>query len=145
MSRETAETVDGKTLKKVLVFSAAALALVAMALGVSWPLMNREGWRWLALAGAVAFVAQVGLHVALLRWREDPKKFMKAVVFGAGGRLAVIVAGLTWVAVSAPTHPVVFMLGLVGFLFGMLLIESGLENTNRFRPEFAAGEPAVRG
>lgn len=109
------------------------------------PFMNRDVWTWLAVSGGVAFAAQFGLHLALLKWREDPKRFMRAVVVGAGGRLAVVAVGLAWVAMSAPTHPVVFMLGLVGFLFGMLLIESGLENKNRYRPGFAAGDPAVRG
>lgn len=132
-------------MRRVLVFGSAALALVVAALVVSWPLLNFEVWQWLAVAGGVAFAAQFGLHLVMLKWREDPKRFVRAVVIGAGGRLAVVAVGLTWVAVSAPTHPVVFMLGLVGFLFGMLLIESGLENANRNRPDFANGDPAVRG
>lgn len=132
-------------MRGVLVFGAGSLALVATTLAASWPFVSRDVWFWLAAAGGVAFAAQFGLHLALLRWREDPLRFVRAVVIGAGGRLAVVAGGLAWVAVSAPTHPVVFMLSLVGFLFGMLLIESGLENTNRYRPGFAASDPAVRG
>ncbi len=128
-----------------MVFGASSVALVVTALGITWPFMSGEVWSWFAAAGGIALAAQLALHVILLGWRQDPKKFMKAVVTGAAVRLLLVAVGLTWVAVSNPAHPVVFLLGFVGFLFGMLLIESGLENMNRFRPGLAKGDPAVRG
>lgn len=132
-------------MKQILVFGVSSLALVAAGLAVAWPLASREVWIWIAAAGGTAFVAQLALHLVLLKWRQNPENFFKAVVAGAALRFLMVAVGLTWVAVTEPAHPVAFLLGFVGFLFGMLLIESGLENTNRFRPGFAASDPAVRG
>lgn len=132
-------------MKQILVFGVSSLALVVAALVVAWTLTSREVWVWLAAAGGTAFVAQIAVHLALQKWRQNPETFFKAVVAGAALRFLMVAGGLTWVAVTEPAHPVAFLLGFVGFLVGMLLIESGLENTNRFRPGFAASDPAVRG
>ncbi len=145
MPREARSLARTWQMKQVSVFGGSSLALVVTVLAVAWLVMSPQAWTWLAAAGGIALVSQLATHALLFGWRQDPKKFMRAVLVGAAARLMIVAVGLAWVAVSAPTHPVVFMLGLVGFLFGILLIESGLENAKRFRPGFAAGDPAVRG
>ena len=52
---------------------------------------------------------------------------------GAAARLAVVVVAVVWVAVRGHAHPLALLLGLAGFLFGMLLIEASLENSNWYR------------
>ena len=96
----------------------------------AWPLLERSSWTWLAAAGGIAFVAQLGLHLLLSRWRRDPQRFVRGILVGAVLRLLVVVTALVSVTVQGHPHPVALLLGLAGFLCGMLMVEASLDNSN---------------
>jgi len=128
--------------KQALVFCSASALLVAAILAVTWPLLDTGAWSWLARSAAVAFAVQFSLHLLFARWRTRTDRMLAGIVGGAAVRFAVVLAGVVWVVVREPEHPVAFLLGLVGFLFGMLLIEAALENMKRFRPDLGAHQAA---
>lgn len=133
-------------MRQTLVFAMLSVVLVGTVLAATWPLLDAGSWRALAIAAGAAFGVQASLHVLLKKWRERPDAFVASMVTGAAVRMVLVVAGLIWAAVGDLRHPVATLLGFVGFVFGMLLIESTLENLKRFRSEpGATPAPAGRG
>ncbi len=120
-------------MRQTWVFAAFALGLVAMVLLVARPLLGASGWTALAVAGMVGWSAQVALRLLLTPWRRDAKQFMKAIAAGAIGRMLVVAVAIVWVAVRGHAHPVLFLIGLAGFLFVLLMLEAFMENSKRFR------------
>ena len=126
-------------MRQTLVFSGVAFGLVVLVVLAAWPFLERSSWTWLVVAGAGAFAAQLLLHVVLSKWRTDPKRFVAGILLGAAARLAIVVTALVWVALRGHPHPVALLLGLAGFLCGMLMIEASLENSNWYRHLSADG------
>ena len=120
-------------MRQTSAYAGLSFALVALVVALTWPLLTAGPWMSVVAAGGIALALQVALHVALSPWRRDPKRFLKAIVAGASARFAVVVTALIWVAVRGHPHPVAFMMGLAGFVCGLLMMEATLENSNWFR------------
>jgi hypothetical protein len=119
--------------RQTLVFTGVAAGLVVLVVLGAWPFLGGGSLTWLALAGAGAFAVQLALHLGLGRLRRDPRRFFVGVLVGSAARLLAVVAAVVWVALRAHPHPLALLLGLAGFLFGMLLIEASLENSKWYR------------
>ncbi len=120
-------------MRQTWVFAAFAFGLVALVLLATLPLLSADSWTWLAVAGGAALATQLVLRLSLTAWRRDARRFMRAIAAGAIGRLVIVAAAIVLVAVWEHPHPVVFLIGLAGFLFGLLMLEGLLENSKRFR------------
>ena len=120
-------------MRQTFAYAGLGFGLVGVVVAVTWPLLAPGSWMAVVIAGGIALVLQVVLHVALSPWRRDPKRFLKAITVGAGARLILVVTALVWVSVREHTHPVAFMLGLAGFVCGLLMMEATLENSNWYR------------
>lgn len=96
--------------------------VVVTALALSpWLDPSRQGGLW--AAGAVALVIQVGAFALLVRWRERMNRFLAAWVGGTLVRLAAVGLVAWAVFLRGEPDPLTTLLGLAGYLFGMLLLE----------------------
>jgi hypothetical protein len=98
----------------------ALVGVTALALAPWLGPSRREG---LWAAGAVALVIQVGSFALLVRWRGQTNRFLAAWVGGTLARFTAV--GLVaWAIVArGEPDPLTTLLGLAGYLFGMLLLE----------------------
>ncbi len=125
-------------MRNSLTFAKAALGLIAVALAATWLLLDPASWRWVAIAAGIAMLVQGLLHLLLPKWRKDPKRFVAGILLGTTVRTLTLVVAIVWVWQTDHRHPVALLLGLAGFLFGLLLIEAGLENRRAPRAGRAA-------
>lgn len=100
--------------------SAGAIVVVALLASL---VLDRAGSMGVAVAGLVALPVQVGLFTLLARTRPGTSGFLAAWVGGMLARLVVLaVVGVVMVrSARLPGAPT--LLGLVGFFFGMVLME----------------------
>ena len=110
-------------MKALGLYSAASIAVVASVTAGFWVFLSVAGRQSMITAGLIALPLQVAFFALLLRAQGQPKKFM--VWWGAGtlGRMIVVaIAGLAGTRVAA-VEPGVFLMSLIGFFFGLLLLE----------------------
>ena len=104
-------------------YAAAGMAVVLIAVAVSWPFLAGEGRQSVLAAAGIAWPTQVGFFALLVRARVDPSRFM--IWWGAGilGRVGVVaVVGLLMGQLGS-LQPSVLLMSLVGFFFVLLLLE----------------------
>jgi len=87
------------------------------------PILDTVAWKGVLLAAAIAVPVQVAAFAVLVRYRGELNGFLAAWVGGTMVRM--IVLGLVAFAVirSGSEGAVPTLLALVGFFFGLLLLE----------------------
>jgi len=104
-------------------YAASGLAIVALVTLGLWPFLDSDGRRGVMIAGAVALPVQVIAFAALMRFRGQVNGFLAVWVGGTLLRM-VIVAIVAAIAIrSSAAGAVPMLLALVGFFFGLLLLE----------------------
>lgn len=100
--------------------SGGAVGLVAVLAAL---LLDRRGGLGVAVAGAVALPVQVGLFALMARTRPGTNGFLAAWVGGMLARVVVLaVVAVVFVGSGRLPGPAT-LLGMVGFFFGMVLME----------------------
>jgi hypothetical protein len=87
------------------------------------PILDTVAWKGVLLAAVIAVPVQVAAFAVLIRYRGELNGFLAAWVGGTMVRM--IVLGLVAIAVirSGAEGAVPTLLALVGFFFGLLLLE----------------------
>lgn len=104
-------------------YVAVSLGLVLVVTAGLWPFLSQGGREGLLTAGGLALLTQLGLHFALTGLRRNPKRFAVSLALGIGVRMAVIVLSAVLLVAPGLVPPASFLLGLAGFLFGLVLLE----------------------
>lgn len=104
-------------------YAGAGAAGVAVVILVLWPFLDPASRLGMLIAAAVALPVQWVAFAALMRFRGKPNGFLRVWVGGAALRMAVV--GLVaFLAISRGVEgSITLLLALVGFLFGLLLLE----------------------
>lgn len=103
----------------------AAVGTVAFGTGLAWPLLDGAGRRGLVEAAATALVVQGAAFALLVRARVRPTGFLVAFAGGMLARLVVVgVAGFVALGFAERSRTVALVLGLVSFLFVLVLLEA---------------------
>jgi hypothetical protein len=111
--------------KVVGTYVLAAAGTIALGTGVAWPLLDSAGRRGLVEAAVVALVVQVAAFALLVRARARPTGFLAAFVGGMLARLVVVgAAGFVALGFAERSRTVALVLGLVSFLFVLVLLEA---------------------
>lgn len=98
-------------------------ALLAVLVGVLWPWLDAPGRRGILAAAAVAWPVQVVAFALLVRYRSRMHRFLAVWAGGTLVRLGLI-GGVAFALTRVPGLAVApTLLGLAGFLFGLLLLE----------------------
>ncbi len=101
---------------------ACALLVLVTSLGIR-PWLTSAQFEGLVMAGAVALVLQVAAFTWLVRVRGTTTHFLAAWIGGTLVRLATV-GIVAWIVLgSGRPDPVTTLVGLAGYLFGMLLLE----------------------
>lgn len=114
-------------MRRSLPFVAIAILIVSSGVLLCWPFLGDEGRSALTAAALLVALTQIPLHVLLDGWRRSNDHFLAAMLIGFASRLGVIVAGIVFFVVPGKVEPLVFLLGLAGFLVAVLFAESILE------------------
>jgi hypothetical protein len=112
--------------RRVATYVAAALLLIAILTGLLWPWVGVEARRGLATAAVLALVFQAaafGLLVWVGRW---PQGFLLGLAGGMLARMGLVGAVAVVVSATDVSRPrtVATVLGLVGYLFVLVLLEA---------------------
>ncbi len=97
-------------------------AVSAVVLGL-WPFLDTASRTGLLIAAAVALPVQVVAFALLNRYRGRVNGFLAAWVGGTLVRMLVLGVVAFAVTRSGPDGVMATLLGLVGFFFGLLLLE----------------------
>lgn len=100
-----------------------ALAILAAANGVLFPLLDGPGRAGLLAASAVTFLFQVAAFAVLARYAHRPEQGFLVWIGTTVVRMGVVVAvglSLTW---FPELSPVTTLLGSAGFFFVLLILE----------------------
>ena len=100
---------------------AAGVALVILAL---WSFLDPSSRLGILIAAAVALPVQWASFAALMRFRGRPNGFLGAWAGGIALRGAIVGLVAFVVVIRGVEGSVTLMFALVGFLFGLLLLES---------------------
>jgi hypothetical protein len=105
-------------------YPATSLGLVITVTAGLWPFLNAGAREGLLAAGGLALLTQFALHAGMHRLRQNPERFALTLALGMGVRMVVILgSALLWVWPG--TLPAAsFLLGLAGFLFALVLLET---------------------
>ncbi len=104
-------------------YGAVALGVLVLVTGGLWPWLSPPARLGVLVAAMVAYPVQLLAFFAMLRYWDDPKRFMVAWMGGALMRLGVILfMGLVLLRVER-LPPVPTLPALAGFLFALLLLE----------------------
>lgn len=103
----------------------AAVVTLAIGVGSGWTFLDPEGRRGLLEAALLALVVQVPAFALLVRARSRPTGFLAAFAGGMLVRLGVVgVAGVVALRFASRSRTVALVLGLVSFLFVLVLLEA---------------------
>ncbi len=106
-----------------LKYAATGGAVIALTVGLLWPVLDPAGRSGLLLAAAIATPVQVTAFWVLRRVRDQPNAFLAAWVGGTALRM-VVIGVVAFAAIrSQMDGAVVMLLALAGFFFGLLLLE----------------------
>lgn len=105
---------------KYAMTGAAAVALIVAGL---WPILDPAGRRGILMAAAVALPVQLLAFAALCRYRGGLNGFLAAWIGGTVVRVSVVGGAAFLVIRSGLDGAVPMLLALVGFFFGLLLLE----------------------
>lgn len=97
--------------------------MVTLLVLVMWPFLEASGREGILFAAAIALPVQVGAFWALQRLRGEVTGFLTAWVGGTFLRVAVIAVVAMAAIRSDMEGAVPMLLALVGFFFGLLLLE----------------------
>jgi hypothetical protein len=115
-------------------YAALSLGIVAVGVGVLWPLLSPGGRTGVLLAAGVAWPVQVVSFVLLLRMRDRINGFLAIWVGSTLVRMGLVVVAAVVVARRPELPPLPTLLALAGFFFVMLLLEPLF-----FRPQGRSG------
>jgi len=110
-------------MKAPLKYAVTGSAVVAVAVLVLWPFLDPAGRQGVLMAAAIALPVQVGAFWALMSLKHKVNGFL---AMWAGGTLLrmFVVAGAAILAIRTDMDGAVpMLLSLVGFFFGLLLLE----------------------
>jgi hypothetical protein len=111
--------------KVVGTYVLAAAGTVALGTGVAWPLLDAAGRRGLVEAAVMALLVQAAAFALLVRVRARPTGFLAAFAGGMMVRMVVVgVAGFVAIGFAERSRTVALVLGLVSFLFVLVLLEA---------------------
>ncbi len=88
-----------------------------------WPWLDAGGRRGVAVAGATAYGVQLLAVWLLVRFRDEVRPFILAWAGGMVLRLAALAGLVALVMAGEVLPPAATLLGLVGFLFALLVAE----------------------
>ena len=97
-----------------------AVAVVTIAL---WWFLDDAGRRGILAAAGIAYPVQVAVFALLLRARTEPSRFLIWWAAGVLARIGVVIAVGIVASRLESIQPAALLLGLVGFFFGLLLME----------------------
>lgn len=103
-----------------------SLGAVVVGSGIAWAFLDSAGRAGLLVAALVALALQGALYAMLSRLKGRDNGFLLGLVGGAFARmLAVATVGVVATSVETGLGQGPLILGLVGFLFALLLLEIG--------------------
>jgi hypothetical protein len=104
-------------------YAGLALVLAVVGMGVAAVATTPEAARGVRFAAVLAWAVQVGAFAFLVWVREQPALFLAAWVAGIGLRFVVVGLVAFWVTRTQVYPPAPTLVGLVGFVFIMVLLE----------------------
>ena len=104
-------------------YTALTLFVLAVTVGLLWPLLSPPGRTGVLVAAAVAWPVQVVAFGLLLRMRDRLHGFLAIWAGGTLVRLGLVGAAAVVVARRPELPPAPTLLALAGFFFVMLLLE----------------------
>lgn len=104
-------------------YAATGSTLIAAVVLVLWPFLDVSGRNGVLLAALIAVPVQVTAFWALHHFQGEMTAFLAAWVGGTFLRVAVIAVVAVAVINSGMDGAVPMLLALVGFFFGLLLLE----------------------
>jgi hypothetical protein len=124
-------------MKVVGAYALACVLLLLVSVMVLAPWLGPSRREGLVTAGVVALALQVGSFAVLVGARKRTNRFLAAWVGGTLARFAAVGLVAWMVFLRGEPDPLTTLLGLAGYLFGMLLLEpvffpteSGAETSN---------------
>lgn len=105
-------------------YTAAAAALVTLAVALSWALLGSAAGVTTLAAGVAALGIQAGLYSLLDAAHGDHLRFMKLWVVGMLVRFGCIGVAGAIASLSTVSEPAVLVLSTAGFLFALHLLET---------------------
>lgn len=114
-------------MRRWLRYAVTAVGVTGAALGAGWPLLDDEAMRGLVLAAAIALPLQLAVFGGLVAQHRaggpGSPGFLGMWVGGTLLRLAVVAGAAFWIAGMEEVDLLTALLGLVGLLFVLLLLE----------------------
>lgn len=111
------------TMNRTLKYAATGVVAIGLVAAALWPFVDAVVRRAVLLAAAVAIPVQVVAFWTLSRFRDDPRGFLAAWLGGTAARMVVLAIAAFLVIRSGMEGAIPMLLALVGFLFGLLLLE----------------------
>lgn len=105
-------------------YTAAAAALVTLAVALSWALLGFAAGVTTLAAGVASLGIQAALYTLLDAAHGEPLRFMKLWVVGMLVRFGCIGVAGAIASLSTVSEPAVLVLSTAGFLFALHLLET---------------------
>lgn len=106
-----------------LKYTATGAAFVTAVVAATWPFLEPASRDGVVLAGAVALPLQAALFAALVHFRGAGNGFLAAWLGGTLVRMAAVAIVAVVMISSGADGGAATLLALVGFFFGLLLLE----------------------
>lgn len=104
-------------------YSLASFVFVLTVTGFLWPWLDPAGRKGILVAGLVALPVQIAAFGLLLKLRRRRNAFLGVWIGGTLARMGLLLV-MALVVIRMPAlAPAPTLLALVGYLFGMLLME----------------------
>ena len=107
-------------------YAVIGLVLVLGVIGLLWPFLPDRSRAGVVVGGAVAYPVQLVAFGLLLRYGGRLKTFLAVWVGGTLVRFAVVLGAGLLLVIRGGFDPTSLLLGLAGFFFGLLLLESAM-------------------
>ncbi len=113
-------------MKRVAAYAVAALLLTLVLTVLLWPWLEADARSGLVTAAVLAVAAQVVAFGALVWLRERPQGFLLGFAGGVMARMGLVAVVAVVATTSEASRPrtVAVVLGLVGYLFALVLLEA---------------------